>query len=152
VADETGWYTHWISVQRDITERKLLEAERERILVEKLRHVERERALVEALDRADRDPLTNLLNHRAFHERLTCESGKPCAIVVIDLDNFKFFNDVYGHLAGDEVLRQITRALQESCHTDADALSRFGGDEFGVLLPGKRMSMESSGFGDCATI
>ena len=135
VADETDKFTHWISVQRDTTERKQIEVERERLLMETLRQAERERELAEALDRADRDPLTNLLNHRAFHERLHEETGDSRAIVVIDLDNFKFFNDVYGHLAGDQVLRQVAAALRAACcHTDA-ALSRFGGDEFGLLLP-----------------
>ena len=70
----------------------------------------KERLLAEAIEQADRDPLTGLLNHRAFHKRLEEEAdrahrtGERVALAVIDLDNFKFFNDAYGHLVGDEVL------------------------------------------------
>ncbi|MES2463581.1 MAG: diguanylate cyclase, partial [Armatimonadota bacterium] len=140
VADANGWFTHWISIQRETTERKVLEAERERYLVETTRQAEQERTLAEALDRADRDPLTGLLNHRAFHERLLQESaaaqqeGTTLAIIVLDLDNFKFFNDSYGHLAGDEVLRQIATVLS-SCGRTSDTIARLGGDEFALLLP-----------------
>jgi diguanylate cyclase (GGDEF)-like protein/PAS domain S-box-containing protein/putative nucleotidyltransferase with HDIG domain len=164
VADENGWFTHWIAVQRETTERKLIEAERERLLVESLHRAERERILAQALDRADRDSLTNLLNHRAFHERLaqetalSRETGIPVAVIVIDLDNFKFFNEAYGHLAGDQVLRQVAGALRAGCQEKEDALARLGGDEFGLLLPGRthdgavemierlRQHMESIGY------
>ena len=112
----------------DITERKALEEEREQILAQ-------------ALEQADRDPLTGLLNHRAFHAYLAREAdraergGSVLGIAVIDLDNFKFFNDAYGHLSGDDVLRQVASALQDVCRS-YDTLARFGGDEFAVLMPG----------------
>jgi diguanylate cyclase (GGDEF)-like protein/PAS domain S-box-containing protein len=141
VADHTGVYTHWISVQRETTERKRLEGERERLLSAALHRAERERILEEAAGRTDRDPLTDLLNHRAFHERLAAasaaarETRESLAILVIDLDNFRSFNDVYGHLAGDEVLRQVAGALRAECGANEDPPARFGGDEFGFLLP-----------------
>ncbi len=81
---------------------------------------QKERLLAEAIDRADRDPLTGLLNHRAFHNRLEIEAdrahrtGERVAVAVLDLDNFKFFNDAYGHLVGDEVLTQVAQALRRS--------------------------------------
>ena len=101
----------------------------------------KERLLAEAMEQADRDPLTGLLNHRAFHKKLEEEAdrahrtGERVALAVIDLDNFKFFNDAYGHLVGDEVLKQVARAITRSSRS-YDALARYGGDEFALLLPG----------------
>jgi len=112
---------------QDITHRKNLEAERERLLAE-------------ALERADHDPLTGLLSHRAFHKRYEEEAaraardGKPLAVAVMDLDNFKFFNDAYGHAVGDDVLRRVAETLRVGCRS-YDTLARFGGDEFALLMP-----------------
>lgn len=114
----------WVltGVCTDITARKAFEAERERLLSE-------------AIERADRDPLTGLLNHRAFHNRFVqeieraAEDKSMLAVVVVDLDNFKFFNDVYGHAVGDSVLLQAASAFSRCCRPD-DVFARFGGDEF----------------------
>ena len=73
--------------------------------------------VAELRDLADRDPLTGLLNHRAFYEALelqharSLETGEPMAVLVADLDDFKAHNDQYGHLHGDETLRRVARAL-----------------------------------------
>ena len=89
---------------------------------------------------ATMDPLTGLYNHRTFHKRLAEEAarasreGQALAVVMLDLDNFKFFNDAYGHAAGDDVLRQLTAALRGATLPE-DTLGRFGGDEFALLLP-----------------
>ena len=127
ILDSQGKATQLIGVTRDITERKLIEQERVQ-------------ALQEAQERADRDPLTNLLNHREFYKRLEEECARArredtsLAVVMLDLDNFKFFNDVYGHMVGDHVLCQVAQRLQETCRV-YDTLSRFGGDEFALILP-----------------
>jgi len=88
---------------------------------------------------ATTDPLTGLVNHRVFHLRLTEEAerarreGHAVALVMLDLDNFKFFNDAYGHTVGDGVLRRVSRALT-ACARSCDTVARFGGDEFALVM------------------
>ncbi|HHJ14302.1 MAG TPA: EAL domain-containing protein [Gammaproteobacteria bacterium] len=88
---------------------------------------------------ASHDPLTGLYNRREFELQLqrlfegARESGAAHAMCYIDLDQFKVVNDVCGHGAGDELLRQISALLQRQVR-EADVLARLGGDEFGVLL------------------
>ena len=121
-------------VANNVTERKRMEAVTEQLL-QQTKHL-----LTEAVERADRDPLTGLLNHRAFHKRFEQEAGRaaqegrPLAVAMMDLDNFKFFNDGYGHSVGDDVLRQVTLALNAASRP-GDTLARFGGDEFVLLMP-----------------
>jgi len=88
-------------------------------------------ALLEAL----KDPLTGLLNHRAFQERLAEElrraerGGNAVSIVAVDLDDFKAINDAHGHAAGDDALRTVAAALRDELRA-ADLSGRVGGDEF----------------------
>lgn len=99
------------------------------------------RKLSEKLDyQATRDGLTTLINRNEFERRLTHridESNNSalgqCALLYLDLDQFKIVNDTCGHVAGDELLRQISDMLQDRMRV-GDTLARLGGDEFGVLL------------------
>lgn len=103
-------------------------------LSEKIRETQRLAARMTEL--ANTDPVTGLYNHRAFFEQ--CESRlKEGALylMVLDLDDFKQINDTFGHLAGDEVLKQVGRLLHEATRR-VDVLGRVGGDEFAVLCPG----------------
>jgi diguanylate cyclase (GGDEF)-like protein len=89
---------------------------------------------------ASTDALTGLYNHRAFHERLrqalmraSAERG-TVALVMLDLDDFKKVNDVYGHGVGDQLLVQVADVLRNSVRA-GDFVCRVGGEEFGVILP-----------------
>jgi diguanylate cyclase (GGDEF)-like protein len=112
-------------------------------LVAELRARELEReALLARLDRlAHTDGLTGLQNRRAWSEVLrhtlasATRTGDRVHVVMLDLDGFKAINDTHGHLAGDRLLRELAAAWQPLLR-EADALARFGGDEFAVLLPG----------------
>ncbi|MFO1430615.1 MAG: EAL domain-containing protein [Candidatus Competibacteraceae bacterium] len=89
---------------------------------------------------ADHDPLTGLINRRRFQERLEEQiaynrrynvSG---ALLYMDLDQFKYINDTYGHHTGDQYLRQVAHHLRSSLR-ETDIIGRLGGDEFGIILP-----------------
>lgn len=87
------------------------------------------------------DGLTGLANRRQFDIAITDElsramrSASSLALVMIDVDCFKQYNDIYGHLAGDECLRKIGRAVQASESRPGDLVARYGGEEISVLLP-----------------
>ena len=86
------------------------------------------------------DPLTNVLNARAFVDRLGQELDRnrryprPLALIYMDLDNFKVINDTHGHQTGDAVLRLVADAMRSSVR-QSDIVGRLGGDEFAVLMP-----------------
>jgi diguanylate cyclase (GGDEF)-like protein len=92
------------------------------------------------LAQATSDPLTGLLNHRAFQQRVDTEVRRaqryerPLALVLLDLDHFKSINDAYGHQAGDAALMQAATLLETGARA-GDVLGRIGGDEFALLLP-----------------
>ena len=89
---------------------------------------------------ATEDPVTGLLNHRAFHDRLSVEvhraqrHDRPLSLVLVDLDAFKAINDTYGHQVGDRVLQRVGEVLR-GLGRDGDVLGRLGGDEFALLFP-----------------
>jgi len=88
------------------------------------------------------DGLTGIANRRAFDERLAADwayavrQALDIAVVMIDVDYFKRYNDLYGHLAGDECLRAIARHVAAAGLRASDLSARFGGEEFVLLLPG----------------
>ena len=92
------------------------------------------------VDQAMRDPLTGLYNRRIMAEMFTRElmvakrKERPLAIVMIDIDHFKLFNDRHGHEAGDAVLRAVAQLLSAECRS-SDVVCRYGGEEFAILLP-----------------
>ncbi|MBJ7329267.1 MAG: diguanylate cyclase [Solirubrobacteraceae bacterium] len=124
-----------------------------------------------AREQARQDPLTQLPNRRAFHDRLTealAPSGsRPDPLVcaaIVDLDNFKRVNDLHGHAAGDLVLRAVAEALAEVVRR-GDMVARIGGDEFAIVAPDADLAtgralcercveaveeaVERTGHGDC---
>lgn len=90
---------------------------------------------------ADTDGLTGLSNRRAFDGALRQELsiasklGSHVSLLLIDIDRFKAYNDTYGHPAGDECLRTMSRCLQETIKRRGDVVARYGGEEFVVILP-----------------
>jgi diguanylate cyclase (GGDEF)-like protein len=91
--------------------------------------------------RAVVDGLTGVANRRRFDEFLLQEwlrAGRnqlPCSLILLDIDMFKTYNDCYGHLAGDDCLRKVARALAGALHRPADLVARYGGEEFACVLP-----------------
>ena len=105
---------------QDITERKLLEAEWRRL--------------------SRMDGLTGIYNRRAFDEILTREfrraqrNNSTLALLMIDIDAFKLYNDHYGHQKGDETLKSVAHVLQEGAVRGGDHVARYGGEEFAVIM------------------
>jgi diguanylate cyclase (GGDEF)-like protein/PAS domain S-box-containing protein len=111
----------------DVTEIKQIEAEREELL-DQVREMAR------------RDALTGLPNRRALEEQLPQAMARArrrrssLSVAILDIDHFKTYNDTYGHLGGDEVLRACAKAWDSALRAE-DTIARFGGEEFLVLLP-----------------
>jgi diguanylate cyclase (GGDEF)-like protein/PAS domain S-box-containing protein len=124
----TGSCTGILQIVRDISERKLAEQQ----LAEAYR-------AVEAM--AITDALTGLANRRRFDECLAIEwrrglrEREPLSLLLIDADVFKAYNDAYGHLRGDNCLKQIAEVIQNVVLRPGDLVARFGGEEFAVILP-----------------
>jgi diguanylate cyclase len=136
-------------VMREATRRMLVETKRmvegARGLDGDLRGASREvQALRNDLEEARRqamsDPLTSVANRKAFDERLAKEmaaaneSGSDLALLLLDIDHFKRFNDSFGHVIGDEALKLVAHALVAGVK-GRDMVARYGGEEFAVILP-----------------
>lgn len=122
-------------IQRDAAYRALRESQRQ--LMEKNLELQR---------LSNVDGLTGLSNRRYFNEYLEDEwiratrDREPISALIIDVDDFKRYNDTYGHLPGDKVLRNVAETLQQCSRRPADLTARFGGEEFVVLLPATDLS------------
>ena len=129
--NDAGQFTHWVSIQRDITERKIAEQQ--------------------IYDLAFLDPLTGLPNRRLFYDRLhrtllgNIRSEQHGALLYIDLDHFKLVNDRQGHATGDLVLQSVAKQLS-SCIRAGDTISRIGGDEYIILLDGLGKDLATASF------
>jgi len=116
-----GKVTGGQGIARDVTERKKMEEELWRLSIT--------------------DSLTNLFNQRHFYTKINEEASRAkrmsysLCLMVFDLDNFKKYNDKHGHLAGDEILKQVGEITANSIRRDMDTAFRYGGDEFAVILP-----------------
>jgi diguanylate cyclase (GGDEF)-like protein len=103
--------------------------------------IERARVHAALEEQAITDGLTGLLNHRAVQDRLEAEisranrEGRPLAVLMIDIDQFKQINDTHGHLTGDRTLQEVSKCLRRSVRL-SDHVGRYGGDEFLIVLPG----------------
>jgi diguanylate cyclase (GGDEF)-like protein/PAS domain S-box-containing protein len=121
VRNEDGEPQHFLAQAQDITDRRRYEAQ--------LQHM------------ADHDPLTGLLNRRAFERELRGHImrgeryGPAGAALMIDVDHFKYYNDTLGHQAGDRLIMRVAAVLAGRLRK-SDVLARLGGDEFAVILPG----------------
>lgn len=86
------------------------------------------------------DELTGLYNRRYFFKKLdeeferTRRYGQTLSLIITDVDNFKSFNDSYGHQAGDDILREVAELIKKSCR-ESDTPARYGGEEFAIILP-----------------
>jgi diguanylate cyclase (GGDEF)-like protein len=125
IYDSSGSVSAVVQTLRDLTDEKLAQ-----IALEQL---------------ATRDGLTGLANRRCFDDTLNAEWARalrqksPLSLLMVDVDNFKAYNDINGHLGGDECLKRIANALASEMRAN-DLVARYGGEEFAVILPNQSLN------------
>ena len=135
-------------INRDILEAKLIAMERIVAMRKQLITVTAELSweMEKAQQIANQDGLTGLANRRYLNQILDQEikravrANQSLTVIMIDIDYFKRYNDHFGHLAGDDVLRQVARLLQGSVNRAGDMVARYGGEEFCIILPNTNAS------------
>ncbi|VVD97278.1 Phytochrome-like protein cph2 [Pandoraea iniqua] len=99
------------------------------------------RAHLRLIEYSNRDALTGIFNRRYFNERfphdfeLARRTARPLSLLMVDVDHFKKYNDLYGHPVGDECLENVAVALMRATHRPTDLVARYGGEEFVIVLP-----------------
>jgi diguanylate cyclase len=127
------------ALQISLNRQSVLEAEKRALL--EVHNMELERQANEANLRANTDGLTQVYNRRCFDERLQKEwrrlmrEQEWLSLILMDIDYFKFYNDFYGHLSGDDCLSQVAQTAAKQLKRPDDLFARYGGEEFIVLLP-----------------
>ncbi len=133
VFDFEGKLTHFIGIQKDVTSRVHLE----QYLQNESKSLHESKARLENL--VIHDYTTGIFNHRYFETELKAlwkplvDSQSEVTLMMLDIDNFKKYNDIYGHIAGNEVLKKVAHTLTSSMKRATDFVARFGGEEFVVL-------------------
>lgn len=146
VFDENNLLEYYMIVSIDTTDRKSAEIKLHKMNIELESLVESRTSELEVANAqlkisSETDFLTKLSNRRFYERRLSeniataKRNNTYLALLMIDIDNFKTYNDTYGHDFGDIVLRKIADSISSSLHRSTDLVSRFGGEEFVVLLP-----------------
>lgn len=124
IFDAAGELSAVVETLRDLTDEKLAQAALEQL--------------------ATRDGLTGLANRRCFDDTLHAEWARalrqtqPLSLLMVDVDNFKAYNDAHGHLGGDECLKRVARAVASEMRAN-DLVARYGGEEFAVILPNQSL-------------
>jgi diguanylate cyclase (GGDEF)-like protein len=129
-----------LHLKRELDARKAREQE----LMEVTQRLEAANKML--LNRSALDGLTAIPNRRRYDEVLEQEwkramrTGRSLSVVMIDVDDFKPYNDTYGHQAGDHCLKRVAGVLSRSVKRPGDFVARYGGEEFAVVLPGTDMA------------
>lgn len=135
VKDESGDVIGSIAIARDVTQ---IQASEKKL---KLLTLELEQSNKELLQLSYLDQLTNIPNRRAYEEKITNEiqaakrSGEDLSLLIIDIDNFKEYNDIYGHENGDIALFRVANQIRNTLPRKTDFLAGYGGEELVAILP-----------------
>jgi diguanylate cyclase (GGDEF)-like protein len=146
----SSWLVFAASVVISLIANYRMDQDQRRAFLATAREQERNEELRRAVELFGRlsaeDPLTELANRREFDRRLDLEWGRarreaqPLSLILVDVDFFKDYNDLYGHQAGDACLQRIAGILRSIPQRSSDLVARLGGEEFGVLLPGTNIN------------